>query len=64
MASITRERKEIGVAELTVKGCRCWSGYEWIARDKNERPRVCPLFKSANWDKPRRWGRPDLHRAS
>jgi hypothetical protein len=46
------------------KGCRCWSGYEWIARDKNERPRVCPLFKSGNWDKARRWGRPDLHRAS
>ncbi len=42
--------KEIGVVQLL--GCRCRCGHEWLPRNKEERPRVCPLCKSANWDRP------------
>lgn len=45
---------ELGAAEITVLGCRCRCGHEWIARDR-ERPRVCPKCKSPNWDRPKKW---------
>lgn len=44
----------LGAVEITVLGCRCRCGHEWIARDK-QRPRVCPKCKSENWDKPKKW---------
>ena len=43
---------EIGMVLLT--GCRCRCGHEWLARDKSEKPRVCPKCKSPNWDRPMR----------
>lgn len=46
------------VEDLTGYRCRC--GHEWIARNKDERPRVCPACKSPNWDRPRLWTREDL----
>ena len=37
--------------EITAYRCRC--GHEWAPRRfKDERPRVCPRCKSANWDRP------------
>ena len=44
----------IGIVQLAVWGCRCRCGHEWITRDQ-DRPRVCPKCKSANWDKPKKW---------
>jgi hypothetical protein len=48
-------RPEIGVVPLM--GCRCRCGHEWLPRDKDERPRVCPKCKSANWDRPKKFER-------
>lgn len=45
---------ELGAVEITVLGCRCRCGHEWIAQGK-VRPKVCPKCKSANWDKPKKW---------
>jgi predicted Zn-ribbon and HTH transcriptional regulator len=47
--------KEIGMVQLL--GCRCRCGHEWLPRDPNDKPRVCPRCKSANWDRPRREAR-------
>jgi hypothetical protein len=46
----------MGAVEMTVFGCRCRCGHEWITRDQ-ERPRVCPKFKSANWDREKKYER-------
>jgi predicted Zn-ribbon and HTH transcriptional regulator len=43
--------KEIGMVLL--RGCRCRCGHEWLPRDREEEPRVCPKCKSANWDRPK-----------
>lgn len=47
---------EIGTVAL--QGCRCRCGHEWLpqksTRDNDEKPRVCPKCKSANWDQPYR----------
>lgn len=48
--------KEIGMVLLMGARCRC--GHEWLPRDKEEKPRVCPACKSPNWDRPKRWERP------
>lgn len=40
----------IGVVYLV--GCRCRCGHEWFPRGA-EKPRVCPVCKSPNWDRPR-----------
>lgn len=42
----------IGMVPLV--GCRCRCGHEWLPRVKGEKPRVCPMCKSANWDRPKR----------
>jgi predicted Zn-ribbon and HTH transcriptional regulator len=42
----------IGAVELKLSGYRCRCGHEWLARNKAERPRVCPNCKSPNWDRP------------
>ena len=47
--------KEIGW--VTMKGCRCRCGHEWIPRDQDERPSVCPKCKSPRWDKPKLYER-------
>jgi hypothetical protein len=46
----------MGAVEMTVFGCRCRCGHEWITRDR-ERPRVCPKCKSANWDREKKYER-------
>ena len=43
--------RKIGMVQL--QGCRCRCGHEWLPRDKEEKPRVCPKCKSANWDRPK-----------
>jgi hypothetical protein len=53
------EEIEIGVVRLLA--CRCRCGHEWLPRDPHwpeEKPRVCPKCKSANWDRPKRWEHP------
>lgn len=44
--------KKPGVFRVNAYRCRC--GHEWVPRDLNrrDRPRVCPLCKSPNWDRP------------
>jgi len=43
---------EIGIVDL--HGCRCRCGHEWLPRNIEDKPRVCPKCKSPNWDKPLR----------
>ena len=41
--------------QLQVWGYRCERcGHEWVPRDKDAEPRVCPSCKSPYWDKPRK----------
>jgi predicted Zn-ribbon and HTH transcriptional regulator len=47
--------KPIGMVQLL--GCRCRCGHEWLPREKDERPRVCPKCKSPRWDMPKRFER-------
>jgi DNA-directed RNA polymerase subunit RPC12/RpoP len=40
---------------ITMMGYRCERcGHEWVPRDFDNEPRVCPKCKSAYWDKPRK----------
>lgn len=48
-SSVGSQTLEIGMVPLI--GCRCRCGHEWLPRDKDEKPRVCPKCKSANWDR-------------
>lgn len=43
--------------KVTLLGCRCRCGHEWMPHNMAEKPRVCPKCKSANWDQPKRWTR-------
>ena len=38
---------------VTLNGCRCRCGHEWLPREKGNKPRVCPACKSPYWDRPR-----------
>jgi len=41
--------------QMTVWGFRCERcEHEWIPRDKDEEPRVCPKCKSPYWNRPRK----------
>lgn len=45
----------MGRIPITVMGYRCERcEHEWIPRDFEREPRVCPKCKSAYWDRPRR----------
>jgi hypothetical protein len=48
-SELAGEDKKIGM--VTLRGCRCRCGHEWLPRGE-EKPRVCPTCKSANWDLP------------
>lgn len=50
MSEKVKPAKQIGRVMLLGARCRC--GHEWLPRD-DEKPRVCPKCKSANWDKER-----------
>jgi predicted Zn-ribbon and HTH transcriptional regulator len=52
---------EIGY-QVNLKGCRCRCGHEWIPHKPEEKPRVCPKCKSANWDRPKKFERKDKAR--
>lgn len=47
--------KEIGMVPLI--GCRCRCGHEWLPRDRDDKPRVCPKCKSPNWDRAKKFER-------
>lgn len=44
---------KLPIGKVQLWGYRCRCGHEWLARNKDEPPRVCPKCKSANWDKPK-----------
>ena len=45
----------MGRVKITVEGFKCERcGHEWIPRNKEDHPRVCPKCKSPYWDKPRK----------
>lgn len=46
-------KSSMGIGMVLLLGCRCRCGHEWLARDKDEKPRVCPRCKSPNWDRPK-----------
>lgn len=52
---MAKQTKQTGDAlgMVMLLGCRCRCGHEWLSRKKDEKPRVCPLCKSANWDRPK-----------
>jgi len=40
---------------ITILGCRCdRCDHEWVPRDADAEPAVCPKCKSPYWNKPRR----------
>ena len=47
---VVTTKAKLGVVML--QGCRCRCGHEWLPRGE-EKPRVCPKCKSANWDRPK-----------
>jgi predicted Zn-ribbon and HTH transcriptional regulator len=55
MATSTMGDQTIG--KVLLHGYRCRCGHEWLARDKDREPRVCPKCKSPNWDRARQWQR-------
>jgi DNA-directed RNA polymerase subunit RPC12/RpoP len=43
------------MAHVALSGFRCERcSHEWLPRDKDQPPRVCPKCKSPYWDKPRK----------
>ncbi|MCK5260548.1 MAG: hypothetical protein KAJ44_00030 [Thermoplasmatales archaeon] len=45
----------MGKVKITVDGYKCERcEHEWIPRNWEEKPRVCPKCKSPYWDKPRK----------
>lgn len=43
------------MAKVLLMGCRCERcAHEWLPRDKDKDPTVCPSCKSPYWNKPRR----------
>ena len=56
MLGMTREKSRVAIKApkigvVMLAGCRCRCGHEWLPRG-DEKPRVCPKCKSANWDRP------------
>jgi predicted Zn-ribbon and HTH transcriptional regulator len=45
--------KKLQIGMVMLLGSRCRCGHEWLPRGE-EKPRVCPKCKSANWDRPKR----------
>lgn len=46
-----------GMAKVTLDGYRCERcDHEWVPRDKEQEPTVCPKCKSPYWNKPRKSG--------
>jgi len=43
------------MAIVKLSGFKCERcGHEWLPRNHEDRPRVCPKCKSPYWDKPRK----------
>jgi predicted Zn-ribbon and HTH transcriptional regulator len=42
------------MVNIEMKGYRCYRcEHEWVPRNKDQAPRVCPKCKSPYWDRPR-----------
>jgi predicted Zn-ribbon and HTH transcriptional regulator len=57
-----KKKTEPEIGMVMLPGCRCRCGHEWLPRPMGERPRVCPKCKSANWDREKKFERPDLRK--
>lgn len=45
--------------KMTVLGYRCERcSHEWVPRDAEQEPRVCPKCKSPYWNRPRKSDKP------
>jgi predicted Zn-ribbon and HTH transcriptional regulator len=45
----------LGMAQVKLWGYRCERcEHEWVPRDKDHEPKVCPRCKSPYWNTPRR----------
>ena len=43
------------MAKVLLEGWRCERcAHEWVPREKDKEPKVCPCCKSPYWDRPRR----------
>lgn len=52
-----KKEAELGMVMVTLPGCRCRCGHEWVPRVEGERPSVCPKCKSPRWDQEKLWQR-------
>src|ERR1043166_4504308 len=55
--TMKKAAKEAQLGVVTLLGCRCRCGHEWLPRNRDddgafERPAVCPTCKSPLWDRP------------
>ncbi len=50
-------KKDRDLGMVLLRGCRCRCGHEWLPRDADDKPRVCPKCKSPNWDRPKLYER-------
>lgn len=45
----------MGRVPITIMGYKCERcGHEWLPRDENHEPKVCPKCKSPYWDTPKK----------
>ena len=45
----------MGRVPITIMGYKCERcGHEWLPRDENREPKVCPKCKSPYWDTPKK----------
>jgi predicted Zn-ribbon and HTH transcriptional regulator len=58
--TVEEATQESDIGPVQLQGYRCRCGHEWLARNKDEHPSMCPKCKSRNWDKERLWERRDL----
>ena len=50
----TKEQILPGMTKIQLWGYRCERcQHEWLPREKDKAPRVCPKCKSPYWDRPR-----------
>ena len=56
MSNAEQKKGDPKLGMVMLLGARCRCGHEWLPRGE-EKPRVCPKCKSANWDQPKKFER-------
>ena len=55
LTSSTGSHISVVMSTVSLKGRRCQRcEHEWLPRNQDDEPRVCPKCKSPYWNKPRR----------